>query len=83
VEIGEVAAAASGDEDLLADAIGMIENHDATTALAGGDGSHEAGCPGAEHQDIADFFVMGGWSHGDGAVLLIMQPRCGPAMPSA
>ena len=77
VEIGEIAAAAAGDEDLLADAIGMIENYDATAALTSGDGSHEAGCPGAEHQDIADFFVMGRWSHRH-AVFLIMQPRCCP-----
>ena len=44
VEVGEVAAAAAGDEDLFADAIGMIENEDAAAALAGHDGSHQSGC---------------------------------------
>jgi hypothetical protein len=77
VEIGKVAAATAGDEYLLADAIGMIENYDATAALTSGDSRHEAGCPSTEHQDIADFFVMGRWSHRH-AVFLIMQPRCGP-----
>jgi hypothetical protein len=68
VEVGEVAAAAAGDEDLFADAIGMIENNDAPAALAGSDGSHEPGRSRAEHEDIASLVVMSGWNQARGHV---------------
>ena len=76
MEVGEVAAAAARDENLFADAIGMIENEDAAAALARDDGSHETRCSGAEHQDIANLFVLGWRRKGSQACLiLIMQPR--------
>jgi hypothetical protein len=43
VEVGEVAASSAGDEDLLADALGMIEDEDAAPAAACFDGTHQAG----------------------------------------
>jgi hypothetical protein len=58
VEVGEIAAAAAGDEDLLADAVGMIEDEDAAATLTCGDGGHEARCAGTKDKDVTDFFVM-------------------------
>jgi hypothetical protein len=61
VAVGEIAAAPARDEDLFADAIGMVENEHAPASLACGDCRHEPGCSGAEHQDVACLFVMCGW----------------------
>jgi len=41
-EVGEVAAAAAGDEDLFAGAVGVVEEEDAASSFAGLDGGHEA-----------------------------------------
>lgn len=43
VEVGEVAPATSGDEDLFAWVVGVIEQDDAATALPGLDGAHQPG----------------------------------------
>ena len=59
VEVGEVAAASAGDEDLLAGAVGVFEDQDAAAAASGFDGAHEAGSAGAEDEDV-DF---GGLAH--------------------
>ena len=56
VEVGEVAAAAAGDENLLAQAVGVFEHGDAASALAGLDGAHQARCAAAENQCVE---VMG------------------------
>ena len=52
MEVGEVAAAAAGDEDLLAGAVGVFEDEGAAAAAAGLDGAHEAGGAGAEDEDV-------------------------------
>ena len=52
VDVGEVAAAASGDEDLLADAFGMVEQDDAAAAAACLDCAHHAGRACAQNYDI-------------------------------
>ncbi len=52
MQVGEIAAAAAGDEDLLANAIGMFEHRHAPSALAGFDGAHQPRGSGAEHDDI-------------------------------
>ena len=52
VEVGEIAAAAARDEDLLAEAVGMVEEGDAASALAGLEGAHEARCTTAENQCV-------------------------------
>jgi hypothetical protein len=52
VEVGEVGAAAAGDEDLFADALGVVEQKDAAAATAGGGGTHKAGSAGSEDEDI-------------------------------
>ena len=48
VEIREVAAAAAGDEDFLADFFGAFEEDDAAAAFSGFDGAQETGCAGTE-----------------------------------
>ena len=40
INVGEVAASAAGDEDFFADALGVFQNGDAASALAGFDGAH-------------------------------------------
>ena len=50
-EVGEVAAAAAGDEDLAAGALAVVEEQDAATAAAGLDGPHQPCRAGAQHND--------------------------------
>ena len=44
VEVGEVAAASSGDEDFFAGLIGVVDVEDSEVAAAGFDGAEESGC---------------------------------------
>lgn len=53
VEIGEVAAASAGDEDLLADALRVVQHRDAAAPLRGHHRAHQARGACAEHQYIA------------------------------
>ena len=53
VEVGEVASAAAGDEDLFAGPVGMIEEEGAAAATGGLDGAHKASCSGSEDEDIS------------------------------
>jgi hypothetical protein len=55
VEVGEVAAASAGDEDLFADAVGVVEDEGASAASAGFDGAHESGGSGAEDDYVNGF----------------------------
>ncbi len=50
--IGEVAAAAAGDEDFAAGAIIAVEDERSAAAEAGLPGAEEAGCAGAQDDDI-------------------------------
>ncbi len=52
MQVGEVAAAAAGDQDFLADAIGVFEHGDAASAFAGGNGAHQAGRASAQHYRV-------------------------------
>ncbi len=52
MDVGEVAAASAGDEDFLADAVGVFEDGDATAELARFDGAQQAGCAAADDQDV-------------------------------
>ena len=52
VQIGEVAAPAAGDQDLLAGLARMVQHHHAAPAPPGGDCAHQAGGAGAEDDDI-------------------------------
>ena len=52
MEIGEVTAAAAGNEDLLADARSAFEHGNAASALASLDGAHKAGGASAEDDDV-------------------------------
>jgi hypothetical protein len=52
VDVGEVAPAASGDQDLLADAFRVVEQHYAASSPAGFDRAHHACCAPAENYDI-------------------------------
>jgi hypothetical protein len=75
VNIGEVAAASAGDEDLLAGLFGVVEEQDAASAAAGFDGAHEAGGARSEDDDVEEAVVVrvGGrhrrpWLRGGGFV---------------
>ena len=61
VEVGEVTAASAGDENLLADSVGVLEKDDAAATLGGFDGEHETGCACSYDEDVGDW--VGGWSH--------------------
>ena len=52
VDVGEIRTATAGDEDLLAGAVGVVEQGDAAAAAAGFDGAHQACCSGAEDEDV-------------------------------
>ena|SRR5438067_1901349 len=52
MNIGEVAAASSGDENFLSEPIGMIQHGDATSALAGFDGTHKPCRATAENECV-------------------------------
>jgi hypothetical protein len=71
VEVGEVAAASAGDEDLFAESVGVVEEEGAAAALAGCDGGHEAGGSRAEddYVEVAD-------RCGQGALSFDCRARC-------
>lgn len=52
VDVGEIAAATTRDEDFFADAVGMFEDSYAAAAFAGFEGTEETGGAGAEDQDV-------------------------------
>ena len=52
MQVGEVAAASAGDEDLLANAFGVFQHGDARAALAGLDGAHQSGRASAEDDRV-------------------------------
>jgi hypothetical protein len=52
VDVGEVASAASGDQDLLADAFRVVEQHHAPSASARLQRAHHAGGACAQNYDI-------------------------------
>ena len=52
MQIGEIAASAAGDQDLLAQPVGVFEYGDAAAALAGLDGAHQASRAAAENQCV-------------------------------
>jgi hypothetical protein len=52
VQVGEVAAAAAGDADLLGELGGVVDDQHAAPALAGFGGAHHAGGAGADHDHV-------------------------------
>jgi hypothetical protein len=52
VQVGEVAAASTGDQDLLADPAGMFEQQNTAATAAGFDGAEETRGAGAHNQNI-------------------------------
>jgi len=52
VNVGEIAAATAGDEDFLADAVGVFDDGDATSAFASFESTEEARGTSAENQHI-------------------------------
>ncbi len=52
VDVGEIAAAAAGDQDLLAGLVGVIEDEEALTALPGRRRAHEARSASAEDDGV-------------------------------
>src|ERR1035441_9595927 len=53
VEVGEIAAAAAGDQDFLADSIRAFEHQNTAAQLAGFNGTHQASRAGSENDDGA------------------------------
>ncbi len=52
VEVGEVGAAAAGDEDFAAGSVGVVKDEDLAAAAGGNGGAEEAGGSGAEDDDV-------------------------------
>lgn len=52
VKVGEIAAASTGNEDFLADAVGVFDDGDAATPFAGFEGTEKAGGASTKDQDI-------------------------------
>jgi len=64
VQIGEVAAAAAGDEDLLSRPVGVVEHEGAPSAPSRFDGAHQTGRACAQYEDIGvsvDLSHDAGW----------------------
>jgi hypothetical protein len=62
MQVGEIATAATGDQDLFADAIGAFEQQDTASAFAGFDGTHQAGGPGSENDDVTGLVHAEFWT---------------------
>jgi hypothetical protein len=52
VEVGEIAASATGDENLFAQTVGMFEHGNSASAFARLNGAHQAGCTATENQCV-------------------------------
>ena len=52
MQIGEIAAPAAGDQNFLADAVGVFQHDDAPPVLAGGNGAHQSGRPAAQYYRV-------------------------------
>ena len=59
MNVGEIAAATSGDQDFFADLGGAFEDGDSSAALSGFDGAEEAGGSCAEDDDVKGFSQEG------------------------
>ena len=55
VQIGEVAAPAAGNQDLLAGLARMVQHHHAAPVPPGGECAHQAGGAGAQDDDVSGF----------------------------
>jgi len=64
VEVGEIAAAAAGDQDFLADSIRAFQYQDAPAPLAGFDSTHQAGSASPENNDVV-FPIHAGLIHAE------------------
>src|SRR5690242_1229556 len=53
MKVGEIAATAAGDQDLLANAIGTLENDDTAAALPCLNSTHQPGGARSEDEDVA------------------------------
>jgi hypothetical protein len=52
IQVGKVASAASGDQNLFSNLLGTLKHGDAAAALARSDCTHESGCTGPEHDYV-------------------------------
>jgi len=52
VQVREIATPAAGDQDLLANAIGVLKHRDPAATLTGFDGAHQAGCASAKNNYV-------------------------------
>ena len=56
MQVGKVAAAAAGDENLFPNALRAFQHGHAAAAFAGFNGAHQAGCASTKNQNIDLFF---------------------------
>ena len=59
VDIGEIAAPAAGDQDLLADPLGVLDEQHPATALTGNGRTHQSGGAAAKNDDIVTLLCCG------------------------
>lgn len=52
MEVREIAAAATGHQDLLAHPVGTLQNDDAAAALARNHGAHQPGGSAADYDNV-------------------------------
>jgi hypothetical protein len=52
MDVGEIAASAAGNENLLAETVGVFKNGDAASTPTGLDCTHQAGCATSENQCV-------------------------------
>jgi hypothetical protein len=52
VDVGEVAAASSGDKDFFTDALCVVEKNDTSSAPSRLDRAHHTGCASSQNYDI-------------------------------
>jgi len=58
VEVGEIAAASAGDENLFADPVRAFQHQDAPAAFARFDGAHQSGRTGTKDDGVIDLIVV-------------------------
>jgi hypothetical protein len=56
VQIGEIAAAAAGDQNLLSNSIRAFKQQNATPSLPSFNGAHQASSAGSEDDDVVFMF---------------------------
>jgi len=78
MQVGEIAAASAGDQDLLADAVGTFQHEDAAPALARFYGAHQARCARSENNYVVILIHAGPPAMRMSRIELSRQPTDSP-----